>query len=170
MSSEQPTVATYRSFAGFEFHLHSTLLMNSNLDEVLPKIVDLGYNILQLMAIQEHPYYGSYGYHVSNLFAVSSRCGTPEDLKYLIDQAHKHGLFVVLDIVHSHMSTNSIDGLAGFDMGQEENLNYFRTGHRGYHRIWDSKLFNYKNWELLRLLLSNLHWWMEEYRYDTSSL
>eukprot|EP00210_Caulerpa_lentillifera_P001326 g1276.t1 len=150
MSSEKPEVATYRSFA----------------DEVLPHIVDLGYNTLQLMAIQEHPYYGSCGYHVSNLFAVSSRCGTPEDLKYLIDQTHGAGLVVILDVVHSHISTNTIDGLAGFDMGQKEDMNYFKLGDKGYHRLWDSKLLNYRNWEVLRLLLSNLKWWMEEFRFD----
>lgn len=134
------------------------------LDEVLPHIVDLGYNAVQLMAIQEHPYYGSYGYHVTNLFAVSSRSGTPDDLKYLIDQAHGYGLIVILDIVHSHVSTNTIDGLAGFDLGQKEEMNYFKLGEKGYHRIWDSKLFNYQNWEVLRLLLSNLKWWMEHFK------
>lgn len=118
------------------------------------------------MAIQEHPYYGSCGYHVSNLFAVSSRSGTPEDLKYLIDTAHGLGLFVILDVVHSHISTNAVDGLAGFDMGQGEKMNYFKQGQQGYHKVWDSRLLNYQNWEVLRLLLSNLRWWMEAYRFD----
>lgn len=118
------------------------------------------------MAIQEHPYYGSCGYHITNLFAVSSRCGTPEDLKYLIDQAHGYGLIVLLDVVHSHISTNKIDGLAGFDWNQSEEVNYFKQGERGYHRLWDSKLLNYGHWEVLRLLLSNLLWWIEEYKFD----
>ncbi|GFZ10518.1 starch branching enzyme 2.1 [Actinidia rufa] len=112
------------------------------------------------------PYYGSFGYHVTNFFAVSSRSGTPEDLKYLIDKAHSLGLQVLMDVVHSHVSNNVTDGLNGFDVGQSSQDSYFHTGDRGYHKLWDSRLFNYANWEVLRFLLSNLRWWLEEFKFD----
>ncbi|GLI70892.1 hypothetical protein VaNZ11_015916 [Volvox africanus] len=150
MSSEEPKVASYTEFK----------------DTVLPRIQALGYNAIQLMAIQEHAYYGSFGYHVTNPFAVSSRSGTPEELKALVDEAHRRGLLVLLDVVHSHISKNTEDGLAGFDFGQKEDDNYFKQGDAGYHRLWDSRCLNYANFETLRYLLSNLRWWIEEYHFD----
>eukprot|EP01026_Neomeris_dumetosa_P075613 TRINITY_DN80114_c0_g1_i6.p1 TRINITY_DN80114_c0_g1~~TRINITY_DN80114_c0_g1_i6.p1 ORF type:complete len:484 (-),score=74.47 TRINITY_DN80114_c0_g1_i6:81-1355(-) len=150
MSSEEPVVASYTHFK----------------DQVLPRIADLGYNTIQVMAIQEHVYYGSFGYHVTSPFAISSRCGTPDELKALVDEAHRLGLTVLLDVVHSHISKNAQDGLAGFDMGQAPEMNYFFNDERGYHQMWDSRCLNYANWEVLRYLLSNLRWWLEEYRFD----
>nr|BAE96955.1 starch branching enzyme I [Ipomoea batatas] len=150
MSSLEPRVNSYREFA----------------DDVLPRIKENNYNTVQLMAIMEHSYYASFGYHVTNFFAVSSRSGTPEDLKYLIDKAHSLGLRVLMDVVHSHASNNVTDGLNGFDVGQGSQDSYFHTGDRGYHQVWDSRLFNYSNWEVLRFLLSNLRWWLEEYKFD----
>ncbi|KAK1362235.1 1,4-alpha-glucan branching enzyme [Heracleum sosnowskyi] len=150
MSGSEPRVSSYREFA----------------DNILPRIKANNYNTVQLMAVMEHSYYGSFGYHVTNFFAVSSRSGTPEDLKYLIDKAHSLGLRVLMDIVHSHVSNNVTDGLNGFDVGQSSQDSYFHTGHRGYHQLWDSRLFNYANWEVLRFLLSNLRWWLEEYKFD----
>lgn len=150
MSDSEPRVNSYREFA----------------DNVLPRIQANNYNTVQLMAIMEHSYYGSFGYHVTNFFAVSSRSGTPEDLKYLIDKAHSLGLRVLMDVVHSHVSNNITDGLNGFDVGQPTQDSYFHTGPRGYHSLWDSRLFNYSNWEVLRFLLSNLRWWIEEFKFD----
>eukprot|EP00271_Cylindrocystis_brebissonii_P007309 TRINITY_DN20683_c0_g1_i1.p1 TRINITY_DN20683_c0_g1~~TRINITY_DN20683_c0_g1_i1.p1 ORF type:complete len:881 (+),score=127.80 TRINITY_DN20683_c0_g1_i1:240-2882(+) len=150
MSSTEPRVASYIEFA----------------DKVLPRIKASGYNTVQLMAVMEHAYYGSFGYHVTNFFAVSSRSGTPEDLKYLVDKAHSLGLRVLLDVVHSHASSNVADGLNGFDFGQPASESYFHSGARGYHNLWDSRCFNYGNWEVIRFLLSNLRWWMEEYQFD----
>eukprot|EP00798_Chlamydomonas_sp_ICE-L_P020992 gene20992-27850_t len=150
MSGEEPRISTYAEFR----------------DNVLPRIKKAGYNTIQLMAIQEHAYYASFGYHVTNPFAVSSRSGTPEDLKSLIDEAHGMGLYVLLDVVHSHISSNVDDGLAGFDMGQSEEMNYFCTGAKGYHQMWDSRCLNYAHWETLRYLLSNLRYWMDEFKFD----
>ncbi|KAG6522757.1 hypothetical protein ZIOFF_019909 [Zingiber officinale] len=150
MSGPEPRVSTYREFA----------------DNVLPRIRANNYNMVQLMAIMEHSYYGSFGYHVTNFFAVSSRSGTPEDLKYLIDKAHGLGIRVLMDVVHSHASNNVTDGLNGFDVGQSTQESYFHTGERGYHKLWDSRLFNYANWEVLRFLLSNLRWWLDEFKFD----
>ncbi|QSL64672.1 hypothetical protein MERGE_001974 [Pneumocystis wakefieldiae] len=130
---------------------------------VLPRIHYLGYNTLQLMAIMEHPYYASFGYQVTSFFSVSSRYGTPEELKELIDVAHGMGIIVLLDIVHSHASKNVEDGINMFD--GTDHL-YFHEGKRGVHELWDSRLFNYGNYEVLRFLLSNLRFYIEEFSFD----
>jgi 1,4-alpha-glucan branching enzyme len=131
--------------------------------QVLPRIKDLGYNAIQLMAIMEHPYYASFGYQVTNFFAVSSRFGTPEDLMELIDEAHRLGLVVLLDVVHSHACKNTLDGLNEFD-GTDHC--YFHEGAMGRHALWDSRLFNYGSIEVLRFLLSNLRFYKEVYGFD----
>lgn len=130
---------------------------------VLPRIADIGYDAIQLMAIQEHPYYGSFGYHVSNFYAVSSRFGTPDQLKRLIDTAHGMGIAVLLDLVHSHAVKNTHEGLNLFD-GTE--YQYFHAGPRGQHVAWDSLVFDYARFEVQRFLLSNVRFWLEEYRFD----
>lgn len=132
-------------------------------DKIIPKIVEAGYNTIQLMAIAEHPYYGSFGYHVSNFFAPSSRFGTPEELKSLIDTAHKAGLLVIMDIVHSHTVKNTREGLNLFD---GTDYQYTHHGDRGNHPQWDSKLFNYGKEEVLQFLLSNVRYWLEEFQFD----
>ncbi|XP_023937263.1 1,4-alpha-glucan-branching enzyme [Bicyclus anynana] len=132
-------------------------------DNVLPRIKGLGYNAIQLMAIMEHAYYASFGYQVTNFFAASSRYGTPCELKKLIDRAHELGIYVLLDVVHSHASKNTLDGLNEFD---GTNAGFFHDGPRGTHALWDSRLFNYSETEVLRFLLSNLRWYQEEYKFD----
>lgn len=147
MAQEEGRVGTYREYA----------------EKTLPRIVRAGYNAVQLMAIQEHPYYGSFGYHVSNFFAPSSRFGTPEDLKYLIDTAHGYGIKVIMDLVHSHAVKNTHEGLNLFD-GTE--FQYFHAGARGMHTAWDSMCFDYSKYEVLRFLLSNCRYWIEEFHFD----
>ncbi|DBB05355.1 TPA: hypothetical protein ACH3X3_010575 [Trebouxia sp. C0006] len=147
MSSEEPRVNSYLDFRM----------------TMLPRIRKLGYNAIQIMALQEHAYYGSFGYHVTNFFAASSRFGTPDELKALVDEAHRLGLVVLIDIVHSHASKNTNDGINMFD-GTDSM--YFHGGSRGYHWMWDSRCFNYGNWETLRFLLSNARWWVDEYKFD----
>ena len=147
MAQESEGVGTYKEFK----------------ENILPRIKDLGYNAIQLMAIAEHPYYGSFGYHVSNFFAASSRFGTPEDLKELIDTAHEMGIKVIMDLVHSHTVKNTYEGLNLFDGTEDQ---YLVGGHAGYHPQWDSKLFNYGKIETLRFLLSNVRYWLEEYDFD----
>nr|QKY15163.1 starch branching enzyme (1,4-alpha-glucan branching enzyme II) (SBE2) [Polytomella parva] len=147
MSSSEPKINSYTEFKR----------------DMLPRIRDLGYNAIQIMAVQEHAYYASFGYHVTNFFAPSSRFGTPDELKALIDEAHRLGLVVLMDIVHSHASKNTNDGISMFD-GTDGM--YFHGGQRGYHWMWDSRCFNYGNWETLRFLLSNSRWWMDEYKFD----
>ncbi len=130
---------------------------------VLPRIKSLGYNTIQIMAIMEHPYYGSFGYQVSNFFAVSSRYGMARELKELINTAHKKGITVLLDVVHSHAVKNGGEGLNYFD---GTHYQYFHEGARGYHTAWDTKLFNYDKNEVLHFLLSNLKYWMEIFHFD----
>ncbi|KAK0251346.1 1,4-alpha-glucan-branching enzyme [Friedmanniomyces endolithicus] len=147
ISSPEPKVASYKEFT------HNTL----------PRIHKLGYNTIQLMAIMEHAYYASFGYQINSFFAASSRYGSPDDLKELVDTAHGMGITVLLDVVHSHASKNVADGLNYFDNSDSA---YFHEGARGRHELWDSRLFNYASHEVLRFLLSNLRFWMEEYAFD----
>ena len=147
MSGEKEGVSTYDDFRR----------------NVLPHVIDMGYNTLQLMAIQEHPYYGSFGYHVSSFFAASSRFGTPEDLKKLINECHKNGIAVIMDIVHSHAVKNENEGISRLDGSTDL---YFHYGERGNHPAWDSRCFDYGKLETLRFLLSNCRWWLDEYHFD----
>lgn len=130
---------------------------------VLPRIIEDGYNCIQIMAIQEHPYYGSFGYHVSSFFAASSRFGTPEELKLLIDTAHQNGIAVIMDIVHSHAVKNECEGLG--NLAGDPNQ-YFYPGDRHEHPAWDSLCFDYGKDEVLHFLLSNCKYWLEEFHFD----
>ncbi len=147
MAQERPGIGTYDEFRA----------------RVLPRVRDAGYTCVQLMAIAEHPYYGSFGYHVTNYFAASSRFGTPEELKALVDDAHGMGLLVIMDQVHSHSARNEIEGLSRFD---GTTWQYFHKGGRGDHPAWDSRCFDYGKPEVLHFLLSNCRFWLDEYRMD----
>jgi 1,4-alpha-glucan branching enzyme len=132
-------------------------------ENVLPRIAAEGYNTVQLMAVAEHPYYGSFGYHVSNFFAVSSRFGTPEDLKAVIRRAHELGLAVVMDLVHAHYVKNLNEGLAQLDGSDHQ---YSKPGEAGYQQYWDSMLFDYGKTEVTHFLLSNVKFWLDEFHFD----
>ena len=127
-------------------------------DNILPRIKELGYNTIQIMAIMEHPYYGSFGYQVSSFFAASSKFGTPNELKSLIDKAHEMGIAVLLDVVHSHAVRNTAEGINEFDGTVYQ---FFHEGERGEHPAWGTKLFNYIKNEVIHFLLSNLKFWLE---------
>nr|KAF6382028.1 1,4-alpha-glucan branching enzyme 1 [Pipistrellus kuhlii] len=156
-------VRIYESHVGISSHEGKVASYKHFTCNILPRIKDLGYNCIQLMAIMEHAYYASFGYQITSFFAASSRYGTPEELKELVDTAHSMGITVLLDVVHSHASKNSEDGLNMFD-GTDSC--YFHSGPRGNHDLWDSRLFAYSSWEVLRFLLSNIRWWLEEYGFD----
>ena len=147
MSQEEEKVGTYTEFR----------------EKVLPRVIADGYNCIQIMAVQEHPYYGSFGYHVSSFFAPSSRFGTPEELKQLIDEAHQNGLAVIMDIVHSHAVKNEVEGLGNFAGDPNQ---YFYPGDRHEHPAWDSLCFDYGKNEVLHFLLSNCRYWLEEFHFD----
>jgi len=132
-------------------------------DKILPRVKKAGYNTVQLMAVMEHPYYGSFGYHVSSFFAASSRFGTPDDLKSLVDAAHGMGLRVIMDLVHSHAVANERDGLSKFD---GTDYQYFHSGPKGWHSAWGSRCFDYGKTQVLHFLLSNCKYWIEEYGFD----
>ena len=147
MAQEEGRIGTYREFA----------------TKVLPRIKKAGYNTVQLMAIMEHPYYGSFGYQVSNFFAASSWFGHPEDLKYLVNRAHKLGIRVLLDLVHSHAVKNTAEGINMFDGTVWQ---FFHDGEKGEHPAWGTKCFDYGKTGVLHFLLSNLKFWLEEYHFD----
>lgn len=147
MAQEKAGVGTYREFT----------------QEVLPRVHAAGYNTIQLMAVQEHPYYGSFGYQVSNFFAPSSRFGTPEDLKELIDAAHALDIAVIMDLVHSHAVKNELEGLSKLDGSYTL---YFHDGARGEHPAWNTRLFDYGKIETLHFLLSNCRYWLDAYKFD----
>ena len=147
MAQEEPRVGTYREFA----------------NKTLPWIKKCGYNTIQLMAIMEHPYYGSFGYQVSNFYAASSWFGKPDDLKYLVNKAHKMGIRVLLDVVHSHAVKNTAEGINMFD---GTTWQFFHDGEKGEHPAWGTKCFNYGKDEVIHFLLSNLKFWMTEYHFD----
>ncbi len=147
MAGEKGAVSTYREFT----------------ENILPRIKAAGYNTIQIMAIMEHPYYGSFGYQVSNFFAASSRYGTSRELKELINVAHEMGIAVLLDVVHSHAVSNTNEGLNEFDGTVYQ---FFHEGGRGDHSAWGTKLFNYGKNEVLHFLLSNLRYWMEVFHFD----
>ena len=147
MAQETPRVGTYLEFA----------------QHTLPRIKALGYNTVQLMAVMEHPYYASFGYHVANFFAPSSWFGTPDELRTLINTAHEMGLAVLMDIVQSHAVKNLAEGINAFDGTETQ---FFHAGTRGTHSAWDSKLFNYGKHEVIHFLLSNVKYWLEEFHFD----
>jgi len=147
MAGEEERVHTYTEFR----------------EHILPRIKEAGYNTVQLMAIPEHPYYGSFGYHVSSFFAPSSRFGTPYELKQLIDEAHDMGLAVIIDLVHSHAVKNEVEGLGKYDGTRYQ---FFHAGAKGEHPAWDSYCFNYGKNEVLHFLLSNIRYWLEEFKFD----
>ena len=147
MAQQEEKVGTYNEFR----------------EKILPRVAKAGYNCIQVMAVQEHPYYGSFGYHVSNFFAASSRFGTPDELKELIDAAHALGIAVIMDIVHSHSVKNEVEGLANFAGDSNQ---YFYPGARREHPAWDSLCFDYGKNEVIHFLLSNCKYWLEEYSFD----
>ena len=147
MAQEEPRVGSYTEFK----------------DHILPRIKALGYNTIQIMAIMEHPYYASCGYQVTNLFAPSSRFGLPEDLKALINEAHRLGIAVLLDVVHSHACKNTREGINEFDGTDHQ---FFHEGPKGDHSAWGTKCFNYHKNEVIHFLLSNLKYWLTEFHFD----
>jgi 1,4-alpha-glucan branching enzyme len=160
-TNEAPLIyETHVGMSGEEERVHT---FNEFRENILPRIKEAGYNVIQFMAIPEHPYYGSFGYHISSFFAPSSRFGTPEELKQLIDEAHGMGIAVIMDLIHSHAVRNDIEGLGSYDGTQYQ---FFHEGGRGLHPAWDSYCFNYGKNEVLHFLLSNIKYWLDEFNFD----
>jgi len=147
MAQNKEGIGTYGEFEG----------------NILPRVKKTGYNAIQLMAIAEHPYYASFGYQVSNFFAPSQWFGDPDGLKSLVDAAHRMGLAVYMDLVHSHAVMNFFEGINEFDGTVEQ---FFHAGGRGNHSAWGTKLFNYGKYEVIHYLLSNIKYWLDEFHFD----
>jgi 1,4-alpha-glucan branching enzyme len=147
MSGEKADISTYKKFTR----------------DVIPRVKAAGYNTIQIMAIAEHPYYGSFGYHVSSFFAPSSRFGSPDDLRALIDTAHQFGIRVIMDLVHSHAVKNEVEGISRYDGSLNQ---FFYSGTRGDHEQWDSRVFDYGKPEVAHFLLSNCRYWIDEFHID----
>ena len=147
MAQEREGVGTYREFE----------------QKILPIVRRDGYNAIQVMAIAEHPYYGSFGYHVSSFFAPSSRFGTPEELKSLVRKAHSMGIAVIMDLVHAHYVKNLNEGINELDGSSHL---YSKEGEAGYQKYWDSKTFDYGKREVQHFLLSNVKYWLDEFHFD----
>ena len=153
----------YECHIGMSSEAEETASFSYFREHVLPRVVESGYNCLQIMAIAEHVYYGSFGYHVTSFFAVSSRFGGADEFRKLIDAAHEKGVAVLLDVVHAHASANVEDGLGDLD---GTGGNFFHAGPRGVHSLWGSRLFDFGKTEVLRFLLSNLRFWLDEFKVD----
>ena len=158
-----PTLYIYESHVGMAVEQERVGSYAEFARDVLPRIKRAGYNTVQLMGVAEHPYYGSFGYHVSSFFAPSSRFGTPEELKALIRSAHALDLAVVMDLVHAHYVKNLNEGLNGLD---GTDCQYSPSGEEGYQPYWDSKLFDYGKPQVRHFLLSNIKYWLDEFRFD----
>jgi 1,4-alpha-glucan branching enzyme len=163
VSANSDPLLIYEAHVGMAQEKHGVGTYTEFAEKVLPRIAKEGYNTLQLMAVAEHPYYGSFGYHVANFFAVSSRSGTPEELKALIKRAHEMGIAVVMDLVHAHYVKNLNEGLIELDGTDHQ---YSKPGEAGYQRYWDSMLFDYGKDEVTHFLLSNVKFWLDEFRFD----
>ena len=153
----------YEAHVGMSSEFGHVCTWNDFREHMLPRIVGAGYNTVQLMAVQEHPYYGSFGYHVGSFFAPSSRFGTPEELKALVDAAHGMGLRVIMDLVHSHAVKNEIEGISCYDGTPYQ---FFHDGARGMHDVWDSRCFDYAKPQVRHFLLSNIRYWLEDFHFD----
>jgi 1,4-alpha-glucan branching enzyme len=156
----------------YEVHLGSWMRVpeegNRSLSyrELAPKLAgyvnDLGFTHVELMPIMEHPFFGSWGYQITNYYAPSARFGTPQDFMYLVDYLHQHNIGVILDWVPSHFP-NDEHGLAYFD---GTHLYEHADPRKGFHPDWKSSIFNYDRNEVRGFLISNAIFWLDRYHAD----
>src|SRR5207244_13528576 len=134
-----------------------------DLAESLPDYVsELGFTHVELLPVMEHPFYGSWGYQTTGYFAPTSRHGTPQDLMYLIDRLHQHGIAVILDWVPSHFPTDD------FALGYFDGTHLYEHSDpcKGIHKDWDSYIVNYDRHEVRSFLLSSATFWLDRYHID----
>ncbi len=156
----------------YEMHLGSWLRDPDNPERLLsykdlaeklpPYLVEMGFTHVELMPVNEHPFYGSWGYQILGFFAPTSRYGTPQDFMYLVDSLHQHGIGVILDWVASHFPTDEV-GLGYFD---GTHLYEHMDPRKGFHPEWKSYIFNFGRNEVLSFLISNALFWLDMYHID----
>src|SRR5436190_11492961 len=172
MSSRANRNSIHSAISIYEVHLGSWRRISEQKNrslsyrEIAPKLAEYvaqtGFTHVEFLPLTEHPFYGSWGYQTTGYFAPTSRYGTPQDLMYLIDYLHQHGIAVILDWVPSHFPTD--DWALGYFDGTH--LYEHSDPRKGIHKDWDSYIFNYGRHEVRAFLLSSALFWLEEYHID----
>ena len=130
--------------------------------ELTEYLVTMGYTHVEMLPIAEHPLDASWGYQATGYYAPTSRFGTPDDFRYLVDSLHQAGIGIILDWVPGHFPDDP-HGLATFD---GTHLYEHADPRQGRHPEWHTQIFNLGRWEVRNFLISNARFWLDRYHVD----